>query len=192
MSGSRPCGAAPEDRCRLGDQGVVARSVGVPAPGLGAAALAALVLLGDAFALEPVIEVARMIRDHLDNVLTYLDYRITTATCEGFNSKIQTIKKLLWLPQSGPPEDGHLLSLRRTGSLPRLKPRKRLVFQALAVGLWTSVQIYVPTQNPEEPTFLGLGETLYTGLTQPLPITAPTVLQTHAKAGFHGPDQNSH
>jgi len=38
--------------------------------------------------------------------------------------------------------------------------------------------------------FLGLGETLYTGLTQPLPTTAPTVLPTHAKAGFHGPDQN--
>jgi transposase len=43
--------------------------------------------------LTPVIEVARMIRDHLDNILTYLDHRITTATCEGFNSKIQTIKK---------------------------------------------------------------------------------------------------
>jgi transposase len=43
--------------------------------------------------LKPVIKVARMIRDHLDNVLTYLDHRITTATCEGFNSKIQTIKK---------------------------------------------------------------------------------------------------
>ena len=32
--------------------------------------------------------------------------------------------------------------------------------------------------------FLGLGFMLYTGLTQPLPTTAPTVLQTHAKAGF--------
>ena len=43
--------------------------------------------------LQPVIKVARMIRDRLGNVLTYLDHRITTATCEGFNSKIQTIKK---------------------------------------------------------------------------------------------------
>jgi transposase len=43
--------------------------------------------------LKPVIKVARMIRDRLDNVLTYLDHRITTATCEGVNSKIQTIKK---------------------------------------------------------------------------------------------------
>jgi transposase len=43
--------------------------------------------------LKPVIKVARMIRGHLENVLTYVDHRITTATCEGFNSKIQTIKK---------------------------------------------------------------------------------------------------
>ena len=37
--------------------------------------------------------------------------------------------------------------------------------------------------------FLGLSETLYTGLTQPLPTAAPTVLQTHATAGFHGPTE---
>jgi transposase len=43
--------------------------------------------------LKPVIAVARMIRGHLDNVLTYVDHRITTATCEGSNSKIQAIKK---------------------------------------------------------------------------------------------------
>ena len=36
-----PACAAPEDGASLGDQGVVARSVGVPAPGLGAAALEA-------------------------------------------------------------------------------------------------------------------------------------------------------
>jgi len=43
--------------------------------------------------LPPVVKVARMIRDHLDNVLTYFDHRITNATSEGLNSKIQTIKK---------------------------------------------------------------------------------------------------
>jgi transposase len=43
--------------------------------------------------LKPVIKVARMIHGRLENVLTYLDHRITTATCEGLNSKIQTIKK---------------------------------------------------------------------------------------------------
>jgi transposase len=45
--------------------------------------------------LEPVVKVARMIHGHLDNVLTYFDHRITNATCEGLNSKIQTIKKTL-------------------------------------------------------------------------------------------------
>ncbi len=43
--------------------------------------------------LKPVVEVARMIHGHLDNVLTYFDHRITNATSEGLNSKIQTIKK---------------------------------------------------------------------------------------------------
>jgi transposase len=43
--------------------------------------------------LQPVVKVARMIRGHLDNVLTYFDHRITNATSEGLNSKIQTIKK---------------------------------------------------------------------------------------------------
>jgi transposase len=43
--------------------------------------------------LQPVVKVARMIHEHLDNVLTYFDHRITNATSEGLNSKIQTIKK---------------------------------------------------------------------------------------------------
>jgi transposase len=45
--------------------------------------------------LSPVIKVARMIRAHLDNVLTYFEHRITNATSEGLNSKIQTVKKTL-------------------------------------------------------------------------------------------------
>jgi transposase len=43
--------------------------------------------------LKPVVKVARMMRDHLDNVLTYIDHRITNAVSEGLNSKIQTVKK---------------------------------------------------------------------------------------------------
>jgi transposase len=43
--------------------------------------------------LKPVIQVARMIQAHLDNVLTYCDHGITNAVSEGLNSKIQTIKK---------------------------------------------------------------------------------------------------
>ena len=43
--------------------------------------------------LKPVVKVAKMIHGHLDNVLTYFDHRITNATSEGLNSKIQTVKK---------------------------------------------------------------------------------------------------
>lgn len=45
--------------------------------------------------LEPMKKVARMIKTHLENVLTYFDHRITNAVSEGLNSKIQTIKKTL-------------------------------------------------------------------------------------------------
>jgi transposase len=51
--------------------------------------------------LKPVIKVAKMIHGHLENVLTYLDHRITTATCEGLNSKIQTIKTTPMASASG-------------------------------------------------------------------------------------------
>lgn len=43
--------------------------------------------------LPPVVKAAYTIRNHLDNVLTYFDHRITNATSEGLNSKIQTLKK---------------------------------------------------------------------------------------------------
>lgn len=43
--------------------------------------------------LPPVVKAARTIARHLDNVLTYFDHRITNATSEGLNSKIQTVKK---------------------------------------------------------------------------------------------------
>jgi transposase len=43
--------------------------------------------------LRPVKKVARMIKVHLVNVLTYFDHRITNAVSEGLNSKIQTVKK---------------------------------------------------------------------------------------------------
>ena len=43
--------------------------------------------------LKPVIKVARMIQAHLENVLTYCEHRITNATIEGLNSKIQAVKK---------------------------------------------------------------------------------------------------
>ena len=43
--------------------------------------------------LKPVVKAARMIHNHLDNVLTFVDHRITNAVSEGLNSKIQTVKK---------------------------------------------------------------------------------------------------
>lgn len=42
--------------------------------------------------LQPVIEVARMLKRHLDNLVTYLRHRITNAVTEGLNSKIQSLK----------------------------------------------------------------------------------------------------
>jgi len=42
--------------------------------------------------LKPVIEVARMLKRHLKNLLTYLRHHITNAVTEGLNSKIQSLK----------------------------------------------------------------------------------------------------
>jgi len=42
--------------------------------------------------LKPVVEVAQMLKRHLDNLLTYLKHHITNAVTEGLNSKIQTLK----------------------------------------------------------------------------------------------------
>ena len=42
--------------------------------------------------LKPMITVARMLKRHLENLLTYLKHRITNAVTEGLNSKIQSLK----------------------------------------------------------------------------------------------------
>jgi len=42
--------------------------------------------------LTPIIEAAKTLKRHLANLLTYCKHRITNATCEGINSKIQMIK----------------------------------------------------------------------------------------------------
>lgn len=42
--------------------------------------------------LAPIIKVARMLKRHLENILTYLTHRITNAVTEGLNAKIQWIK----------------------------------------------------------------------------------------------------
>jgi transposase len=43
--------------------------------------------------LSPMKRVARMVKSHLHNILTYYMHRITNAVSEGINSAIQTIKK---------------------------------------------------------------------------------------------------
>lgn len=42
--------------------------------------------------LKPIIKTARMLKRHLDNLLTYTRHKITNSMAEGFNSKIQSIK----------------------------------------------------------------------------------------------------
>lgn len=42
--------------------------------------------------LEPIKKVAKMLKGRLKNILTWFEHRITNATSEGFNSRIQNIK----------------------------------------------------------------------------------------------------
>jgi transposase len=43
--------------------------------------------------LQPMIQVAKLVKSHLHNILTYYEHRVTNAVSEGINSAIQTIKK---------------------------------------------------------------------------------------------------
>jgi transposase len=42
--------------------------------------------------LEPMKKVARMLKQRVDNIRTWFRHRITNATTEGFNSRIQSLK----------------------------------------------------------------------------------------------------
>jgi len=44
--------------------------------------------------LAPIIKAAKTLKDHLANILTYFKHRITNATAEGLNSKIQMVKEM--------------------------------------------------------------------------------------------------
>ena len=44
--------------------------------------------------LEPMVAVAKMLKNRLSNILTYFRHRITNAVSEGFNSRIQSIKSM--------------------------------------------------------------------------------------------------
>ena len=42
--------------------------------------------------LQPLIEVARMLKRRFENIITYLRHRITNAASESINAKIQWVK----------------------------------------------------------------------------------------------------
>ena len=42
--------------------------------------------------LGPIRDVAKTLKRHLDNIVSYFRHRITNAVTEGFNSRIQSIK----------------------------------------------------------------------------------------------------
>jgi transposase len=44
------------------------------------------------YRLDPIKKVAKMLKSHLEGLLNYFDHRVTNATSEGFNSRIQSIK----------------------------------------------------------------------------------------------------
>lgn len=44
--------------------------------------------------LQPIKKLAKTLRDHLDNIVTYCKHQITNGVSEGLNSKIMTIKRL--------------------------------------------------------------------------------------------------
>ena len=46
--------------------------------------------------LAPMVDVARMVRDHLTGVMNYFSHRITNAVAEGLNSKIATMQKMAY------------------------------------------------------------------------------------------------
>ena len=68
--------------------------------------------------IAPMIEAAKTLKRHLANILTYFKHRITNATAEGINSKIQMVKTHgLRLPEPGPLPGRDLLPLRRSRPL---------------------------------------------------------------------------
>ena len=44
--------------------------------------------------LKPMIDAAKTLNRHLENILTYFKHRISNATAEGLNSKVQMVKEM--------------------------------------------------------------------------------------------------
>jgi transposase len=73
--------------------------------------------------LKPLAAVARLIKRHLPNLVTYLRHRLTNAGHKGGNAVIQSVKKTArGFRKRGTLRDRHLLPLRRPRSRPTRKP----------------------------------------------------------------------
>jgi transposase len=60
---------------------------------MGATIVQGLVWLGGGRSqLKPMAEAARILKRHLENLLTYIRHHITNAVTEGLNSKNQSIQ----------------------------------------------------------------------------------------------------
>ena len=44
--------------------------------------------------MAPIVKAAKTLKVHLANILTFFKHRITNATAEGLNSKIQMVKEM--------------------------------------------------------------------------------------------------
>ena len=42
--------------------------------------------------LKPIVEVAKMLKRHLEGLLNFIRHKVTNALTEGFNSKVQHLK----------------------------------------------------------------------------------------------------
>jgi len=44
--------------------------------------------------LKPIIEIAKMLKRHIEGLLTWIKHQISNGLAEGFNAKIQLIKSI--------------------------------------------------------------------------------------------------
>ena len=79
----------PADRPCVGLQRTCHDAVGVPQPRVGAQGMAGVVIR---CRLEPVKRVARMIKRHLDGIVTAVVDKVTNARAESINAGIQKMK----------------------------------------------------------------------------------------------------
>ena len=85
--------------------------------------------------LAPILQVARMLKQHLENILSYLTHRITNAVTEGLNAKIQWIK------------------FGARGFRNRESFKTAILFHYGGLDLEPRLAQSRPTGNPDEPRF---------------------------------------